>query len=404
MIEAGKEYRFGQKKFKMLMRDRYMDENFNNREKFKETMIKKYGVPYVPKMKNVLGNKNFNSVKDKLSIILKKLNLTLLDNYIGKRKISNEGKIYQLQYNMKCNICGTKFMTSLYNEPNCPICNPKHRSNIQQELYNFLSNVYNGRIVENDRTQILPLELDFYLPDKKFAIELDGIICHSENFGSKSRSYHLNKSTECEKKNIKLLHIFENEWINKQNIVKSIIKSNLGIYDKVIYAKDCKIKEISDEQKNIFLGENHLQGKDISKIKLGLFNDNKLISVMTFSKSRFNKNVEYEMTRFANKLDTKVVGGASKLFKHFIKVYNPVSIISYSDKRYFTGEIYKNLGFNYIEDTSPNYFYFDLKSPLQLLNRMQFQKHKLSNILKEYNSELAARLKTDNSRIIVTFN
>ncbi|MFW6014799.1 MAG: hypothetical protein ACOCRK_00005, partial [bacterium] len=130
--------------------------------------------------------------------------------------------------------------------------------------------------------------------------------------------------------------------------------------------------------KNNFLEENHLQGKDHSLIKLGLYYNNDLLSVMTFGKTRYNKNYEWEMIRFCNKKYYNIIGGAGKLLKHFVKKYNPSSIISYADIRYSNGNLYEKLGFVYLYNSDPNYFYNKNKT---ILTRIQCQKHKLKKLL-----------------------
>jgi len=164
---------------------------------------------------------------------------------------------------------------------------------------------------------------------------------------------------------IQLLHIFEDEWINKKKIVKSIIGSKLGIVDCKIYGRKTEVREINDNKLiRDFLEINHLQGFVGSKIKIGLFYDDELVSLMTFGKKRIamgnkiRKDGEYEMLRFCNKLNTTVIGGASKLLKYFVKTYHPKSILTFADRRYSNGELYKKLGFEFIENTRPNYWYF----------------------------------------------
>ena len=110
------------------------------------------------------------------------------------------------------------------------------------------------------------------------------------------------------------------------------------------------------------LNSNHIQGFVGSNVSYGLYYKNELVSIMTFGGLRkslgYNpKKGTYEMIRFCNKLNHNIVGGASKLFKHFIKINKPKEIISYSDNRYFDGSLYGKLGFEFIEETKPNYFY-----------------------------------------------
>lgn len=122
------------------------------------------------------------------------------------------------------------------------------------------------------------------------------------------------------------------------------------------------------------MNSNHLQGKSASKIRLGLYYKDELVSLMTFGKSRFNKNVEWELVRFCSKAGCNVVGGASKLFKYFVNTYKPTSIISYSDIAHTKGELYKTLGFKTIGVSDPNYVWVNHK---QVLSRYQCQKKKL---------------------------
>ena len=148
----------------------------------------------------------------------------------------------------------------------------------------------------------------------------------------KDKNYHLNKTIECEKVGYRLIHIFEHEWVNKQKIIKAKLKSLFGVEQTRIYARKCIIKEISTDIKNEFLNTYHIQGEDKSKVKLGLFYEEKLVAVMTFGKPRFNKNYEYELIRYAT--SKHVIGGAGKLLKYFERNYKPKSIITYSDRRF----------------------------------------------------------------------
>ncbi len=139
----------------------------------------------------------------------------------------------------------------------------------------------------------------------------------------------------------------------------------------------------------IFLKQNHLQGPDRSSVKLGLFdpNDN-LVSVMTFLKPRFNSNFQYEIGRLCNKIDIDVIGGTSKLFSYFLKNYRPTSIVSYNDRRYFDGQIYINLGFKFLGNTPPNYFYI-VDNYQTIQNRLNWQKCKLKKKLHVFDPSLS---------------
>jgi very-short-patch-repair endonuclease len=233
-------------------------------------------------------------------------------------------------------------------------------SSMEKELYEFIKNNYNSDILVNRKDIIKPHELDIYLPNLKLSFEFNGLYWHNEL--NKNKNYHLNKTEECEKQGIKLIHIYEDEWSFKQDIVKSRILNLLGKSNK-IFARKCEIKEINDNKLiREFLENNHLQGNINSKIKIGLFYQDELVSIMTFGNLRTplgQKSLKnhYEMLRFCNKLNINVVGGASKLFKYFINKYDPKEVISYADRSWSSGNLYEKLGFDLIHRTEPNYYY-----------------------------------------------
>ena len=248
------------------------------------------------------------------------------------------------------------------------------KSKFEKCIYELLKE-NNINFIHNDRKIIYPNELDFYLPDYNIAIECNGDYWHS--IYQKPYKYHQNKSLECEKKGIRLIHIFECEWNSNKDKIKQWLLSNFN-KDNRIYARKCIIKELDSKTSKQFLEDNHLQGNCNSSIKLGLFYNDELIEVMTFSKPRYNKEYEWELIRLASKLNYKIIGGASKLFNYFIKKYNPNNIISYQDFTKFNGNIYYNLGFNYKSLTEPGFFY---TKDYMIVNRQKFQKYKLEQLL-----------------------
>ena len=215
------------------------------------------------------------------------------------------------------------------------------------------------------------------MPDFKLAIEYNGYYWHSK----KDKNYHLNKTELCNEKGIQLLHIFD---FDDLDIWKSIISNKLGLNTK-IYARKCIIKELEYKEVKDFLNTNHLQGTCPSKINLGLFYNGELVEVMTFGKPRFNKKYDYELLRLCTKKYSNVIGGASKLLKYFKEKYNG-SIISYANRRFSNGNIYKQLGFKELKKTEPNYWYVNED---EILSRYQCQKHKLKNILEDFKPELS---------------
>jgi hypothetical protein len=321
---------------------------------------------------------------------LKNNNLELLDEYKGTKN-SNGEIIY---YTFKHTPSGNTFIDHLA----CgrlPIYKDSSEtigiSNTETDIVNFIKQNYKKEIITNNRKLVKGFEIDIYIPDLNVAIEFNGLLWHSESKG-KLKNYHLYKTEECEKQNIQLIHIFEDEWKYKQSIVKSRLLNILKITPNKIYARKCIIKEISSADKNTFLKENHIQGEDKSKIKLGLYHNDELISIMTFGKLRKvtgNNHIEnhFELIRFCNKINTNVVGGFSKLFKYFIATYKPKQIISYADRRWSIGDVYEKNNFVFSHNSSPNYWYMKYYNYRE--HRFKYNKHSLSKILPIFDPNLS---------------
>jgi len=267
----------------------------------------------------------------------------------------------------------------------CPKCFGGS-SKMEKEIQNWLSDYVEIKCNERfyyDGHKFY--ETDIYVPSKKIAIEFDGIYYHSELLG-KDKNYHLRKTDFFKEQDIQLIHVFENEWILKQDIVKSVIMSKLGLSSDRIYARKCQIRNLTSAEAKHFLGENHLQGYIGSSVRIGLIYNDKIVSIMTFGKPRFNKKYEWEMIRFCNKLDTSVLGGFGRLLNFFIKEHSN-SIVSYADRRYSDGGVYLNNHFRLSHSSKPNYFYFK-NGNYELESRNKYQKHKLCKLLNSFNSSL----------------
>ena len=238
----------------------------------------------------------------------------------------------------------------------------------EKELFDFIKNL-GYTAMANDRTILDGKELDIYVPEKKVAVEFDGLRWHSIQFKSNSH-YHLEKTEVCERKGIRLIHIFEDEWITKRPIVESIVRSALGLYNERIYARECTVQEVDMETFRSFCEQNHIQGSCPSSIRLGLFYKGTLVQTAGFSKSRFHKEYEWELVRMCTKLDTQVIGGFSRLMSHFGK-----DCISYVDRRLFNGKGYESSGFHVIGQNPPSFYY---TKGLSRFYRMNFTKKEIA--------------------------
>lgn len=256
-------------------------------------------------------------------------------------------------------------------------------SSPEKEVVEFIKKLTDTQIIENDKNILYPKELDIYLPQKNLAIEFDGVYWHSKY----DKEYHVGKTENCIENGIQLLHIFDTEWREKRKIWESMIANKLGKSQR-IFGRNTTMHEISNEQEKTFLSENHIQGYTNSSFRLGLKFNEELICLMTFGKPRFNRNFDWELIRFCSKIGTQVIGGASKLFKKFISEKSPDKIISYADRRYSNGQLYKSLGFDFIKNSEPSYYYTDGKN---LFSRYKFQKHKLEKQIAKYDKNLSER-------------
>lgn len=255
------------------------------------------------------------------------------------------------------------FTESKFSPEWCNTCfplTPSYRSKSEIELYEYVLSLTSDAI-SNHRQLIGRQEVDIYIPRLNLAIEFNGLYWHSEDGlakTGKSKTSDYEKMQALRKKGIRYIGIFEDEWINNQEIVKSRLANILGKSTRTVYARKCSVKEISSKESGKFCRENHIQGAGRSNVRYGMFYNNELVSVMTFSKTNLSRRIkDWEINRFCHKLGIRVVGGASKIFKRFITDHNPKSIISYADSRWSEGDLYGVLGFDFVKQTVPNYWY-----------------------------------------------
>ena len=359
--------------------DKYGVDHFSKTTQFKELMIKynedpEHQLNRMEEQRKTCLERYGVDHTSKIDEIRKKIKTTNQNTYISKIKDKNIIKVDfdKKGYVCECEICKNEFFIEyglLKNRKKiktilCTICNPisKHISGVEIQLQNFIKDNYNDEILFNSKSIINPYELDIYLPELKLAFEFNGLFWHNEI--NRENDYHLNKTEICENKGIQLIQIFEDDWMYKQDIIKSIILNKLNKISNKIYARKCEIKEILDNKSiKEFLEKNHIQGYIGSKIKIGLYYKNELVSLMIFGDRRIamgkksTKENEYELLRFCNKLNTNVIGAASKLFKYFVNNYKPNDITTYADRSFSQGKLYKTLGFKSQGKTKQNYYY-----------------------------------------------
>jgi len=377
-----------EKKNKNTILIKYGVENVSNsqiiKDKKVETCLNNFGVEYPQQSKDIFensknvkfekyGDENYANcdkmLRTKRKKLIKKYNAIDYDGEFLTFKCEKD-HIYKITFGLYFN--RIKVKTNL-----CTICNPykSNESPNEVKLYEFIKNICSDEIKLKDRIVLSGKELDIYIPSKKIAIEYNGLYWHNELY--KSDKYHFNKTELCEKNNITLIHIYEDEWKYKEDIVKNKLINIFLENGNNINSKKCDIREVVDVDAVEFLENNHIQGYSISSINFGLYYNNELVSLMTFIKLRKKLNKkgnEYELLRFCNKLNFNVIDAEIKLFENFIDNYKPSLIISYSNRSWCQNKLYEILGFEFAYKTNPNYCYIidGLRH-----NRFNFRKEKL---------------------------
>ena len=333
------------------------------KESFRKSSLEKYGVEH-PWMVREIHSKTTEHFYSEYS--------KRIDSKIEGKDVVflgfDKSKSTKLMFG--CGTCQKDFEILTYQfyhrinakNPICTSCYPiSENSSIDQiELYNFIREIYQGEVVQNQKNVIGPYEIDIYLPELKIGFEFNGTFWHSDKF--KDSEYHLRKQEKASDSGIKMYTVWEDDWTLKREICKSFVSNKIGKTSRKIHARKCSVTEIGYPESKKFLDENHLQGDCKSSIRIGLFHEKEMVSLMTFSKLRLplsSKNTPgtYELTRFCNLIDCSVVGGASKILKYFLKTYNPEKVETYSDNLISEGNMYLKLGFEYSHTSRPGYWY-----------------------------------------------
>ena len=164
--------------------------------------------------------------------------------------------------------------------------------------------------------------------------------------------YHKDKMMNAEREGYRCIMVWD--WDSYEKIARSLVESD------VVYARKCEVREIDNVTCVDFVDRYHFQNDARCSIRLGLYHNDELISVMTFGKPRYNKKYDWELIRYCS--SKKVVGGARKLFSHFVKEHVDETIVSYCDRSKFSGDLYSNLGFVKIKSGQPSKHWYNIKT------------------------------------------
>lgn len=240
----------------------------------------------------------------------------------------------------------------------CTRCNPVGSTPSVKEiqLRDFVSSVYRGEVIQGHRDG---WELDIYLPGISVGIEYNGLYWHSERF--KDRGYHLAKTEHFAERGIRVYHVWEDDWIHRNAIVRSQVGNWLGVTGERLMARDGEVRVVRDRALvRSFLESSHIQGYVRSSLAIGLFIKEELASLMTFDHSEGRMTMpadDWNLSRFCNRPGTVVAGAASRLITHFERLFSPRRVITFADREWSVGGLYDTLGFTRVHVTAPNYKY-----------------------------------------------
>lgn len=314
-------------------------------QKAKETMMKKYGVDSVTKLESWQENAQRTRREN---------------NKKRPKKIKVKENSPKLKFVVKPDII--------------------HYSG--SDMHSMISDLLSSHNISftTHEASFLPYDyVDFYLSEHKIAIDICGVLDNSDK--KVSKSYHMKKFEACQKAGIQLLTLWE-DWIAgpQKDIVKSLVLNKCGVYKSRVYARQCEVREVSPAEANQFLDQNHIQGGSTSTCRLGLYYGGSLVSLMTFGGRRAGQgrkdDYSTELVRFCNLRGWQIVGGASRLLKHYIDSYHPSVIKSFSSNDISDGHLYSSLGFSTDNKHNESYWYIDPKT-LRRFHRYSFSKDQI---------------------------
>jgi hypothetical protein len=381
MVKYGTEYGLQnnevKQKCKETVMERYGVDNISKSpeytEKKKATCMKNYGVDWIVRRRDIMedgvyskyGVKNVANVPEFLNKRIETRKSNFYNNLFNNPRFKDMvtpafdisefgGTGWLSSYNFKCNRCSNIFEYPLRwaRVPRCPTCFPSNQTSMfEKQVFDYVKSLLpNDIIIENDREILDGKELDIYIPSKNIAIECNGLFWHSEVFGKKHKDYHLDKTTQCNDKNIQLIHILENEWEYESDIIKLQLKElfcpSNNIPDKY------EIKELSLEASLGFLFQYSLNKSDESDTRFGLYVADKLEAILTINVNNTKCEIlQYITTGNFNK------SYLFELFVIYVINHNPTlkSISTSIDRRF--GVLYydllKNNNFTPVQISAP---------------------------------------------------
>lgn len=268
----------------------------------------------------------------------------------------------------------------------CPACS-HHQSRGESEIVQFISAFM--KPVVRDRNLIAPKELDIYVPEAKLAIEYCGEYWHGSRaakYEAVSRVRHLEKQDACEALGIRLLTVWESEWLNHSVPIKRLIRNAIGRSRGSVMARKCDVRRVAPSPAKRFFDRYHIQGGGGAGEHYGLYYGKHLVACMRFTKGSNDRGPDAErqwtLSRYATSIS--VPGGGSRLFKAFTEEFEPELVKSFSDNRWFDGAMYERLGFKLKATLGPDYKVYHQR--LGLLPKTSWRREKIADRIRDLKS------------------
>jgi very-short-patch-repair endonuclease len=331
-------------------------------DKIKGILIEKYGVDHPMKSPAIL-QKSINTLFShygKTNSAQIHINQEIYDILIDKDSLEK-----LLKESTPSSICkkygiSRSLLIQHHNNHGLELIKQRARSGYEEEISAILDKL-GIQYRRNYNKLCYPKQVDFYIEKHKLAIEFNGLYWHSEVSGLKSHDYHAEKMRQCKSQGIQLLTIFEDEWIDRSEVIINHIKHLCKMTDNVIGARKLDVSEekYTDEIK-MFLDKHHVQGKTeaVSKLLVARL-DNEIRAVFMLRKVKVG---EYDIIRYCTDTRASYAGLFSKFLSYARDFSEIKTLTTIADLRWSYGDVYLKTGFTQVGEIAPDYAYTDFRT------------------------------------------
>lgn len=249
------------------------------------------------------------------------------------------------------------------------------RSKPEDCIAEFLSQY--TRVERRNRKILAPKEVDIWLPEHRIAIEHHRLYWHSQE---RVGNLHREKWEMATKLGVRLIQIFEDEWLKRRQVVEGRLLALIGECESY-NARKLTLRNAPNADARALLDLTHTQGVgSATPISIGLYEGGTLVALGVFGQARVGAVAPigdngWEVLRYASL--GRVRGGFGKILKAFERETHPDYVVSYCDLRYGDGSLYAATGFTLESITAPDYWWADLKTTTRI-PRYATQKIKLA--------------------------